>query len=155
MNSRTLKKHLKYIVPQVRLVLVREPGGTVQPILRPDNMECFVEPMKYYAEEHFVAFFLNARNEITGYSEISKGTVNASLVHPREVFKPAIMANSVSILVAHNHPGGSLKPSPEDLDTTVTLINAGNLLGIKVLDHVIVSSNGLMSLREHYASLWI
>ncbi len=68
--------------------------------------------------------------------------------------KAALLANSHSMLVAHNHPAGSLSPSPEDLEVTATLIRAGDLLGVKVIDHIIVSSNGLHSLREHRPHLW-
>jgi len=75
-------------------------------------------------------------------------------VHPREVFKGALIANSYAIIVAHNHPGGSLTPSKEDLETTEILIKAGDLMGVKVIDHFIVSSNGLTSLRETCSYLW-
>jgi len=91
---------------------------------------------------------------VTGYQIVSHGTLSASLVHPREVFKAALVANTHTIIVAHNHPTGSLEPSREDLDTTETLIKAGELLGVKVLDHIIVSSNGTVSLRETHGYLW-
>lgn len=154
MNTRTLKKHLKYIVPQMRLALIKEPGGQPVPIGCPDDIEKFVEPLKLYSEEHFVAFHLDAKNQVIGYHIVSHGTVSASLVHPREVFKAALLANSHAVLVAHNHPAGSLTPSPEDIEVTETLIKAGDLMGVKVIDHIIVSSNGLCSLRETRGSLW-
>jgi DNA repair protein RadC len=154
MNSRTLKKHLKYIVPEMRLVLIKEPGRKPQAVLCPDDLEGFVEPLKHYSEEHFVAFHLDAKNQVTGYHIVSHGTVSASLVHPREVFKAALLANSHSIIVAHNHPAGSLTPSREDLEVTEILIKAGDLLNVRVIDHIIVSSNGLASLRETRAYLW-
>lgn len=154
MNCRELKKHLKYIVPEIRLVLVKESGPKPLPVLGPEHLGRFVEPLKYYSEEYFVAFHLDVKNQVTGYHVVSHGTVSASLVHPREVFKAALLSNSHSIIVAHNHPAGSLTPSNEDLDVTETLIKAGELIGIRVLDHVIVSSNGLASLRETHAYLW-
>jgi DNA repair protein RadC len=154
MNSRTLKRHLKYIVPEMRLALLKEPGVKPQPIYSPDCLDKFVEPLKHYAEEHFVAFHLDAKNQVIGYHIFSHGTVTASLVHPREVFKVALLANSHAIIVAHNHPAGSLTPSPEDLEVTTTLIKAGILMGVQVIDHIIVSSNGLHSLRETRAHLW-
>lgn len=89
-----------------------------------------------------------------GYQIVSRGTLSASLVHPREVFKTALLANSHAIIVAHNHPAGSLSPSAEDIETTETLINAGKLLGVPVVDHVIVSSSGTCSLRETRPHLW-
>lgn len=154
MNTRALKKHLKYIVPQMRLALIKEPGGKPLPIGCPDDLERFVEPLKLYSEEHFVSFHLDARNNVIGYNIVSHGTVSASLVHPREVFKAALLANSHALIVAHNHPGGSLTPSNEDIEVTETLIKAGDLLGVKVIDHIIVSSNGLCSLRETRSSMW-
>jgi DNA repair protein RadC len=153
-NSRALKKHLKYIVPEMRLALIKEPGVKPQAVLGPDDLERFVEPLKHYAEEHFVSFHLNAKNEIVGFQIVSRGTVSASLVHPREVFKAALLANSYALIVAHNHPAGSLTPSPEDIETTEMLIKAGDLLSVKVIDHIIVSSNGIQSLRELRPSLW-
>jgi len=97
---------------------------------------------------------LDVKNQVTGYHIVSHGTVSASLVHPREVFKAALLANSNSIIVAHNHPTGSLQPSEEDLNVTETLIKAGELMGVRLLDHVIVSSNGTSSLRETHGYLW-
>lgn len=154
MNSRTLKKLLKYIVPEMRLALIKEPGGNPLPINCPDDIEKFVEPLRHYSEEYFVCFHLTARNEVCNYQVISHGSLSASLVHPREVFKGALIANSHALIVAHNHPGGSLTPSNEVLETTKTLITAGDLLGVKVIDHIIVSSNGLSSLRESHSYLW-
>jgi len=154
MNTRTLKKHLKYIVPEMRLALIKEPGANPLPVNAPDDLEKFVEPLRHYSEEYFLAFHLTARNEICNYQIISHGSLSASLVHPREVFKGALIANSHSIIIAHNHPGGSLTPSREDLETTETLIKAGDLLGVKVIDHIIVSSNGLCSLRETHGYIW-
>ncbi|MBZ0189092.1 MAG: JAB domain-containing protein [Candidatus Obscuribacterales bacterium] len=80
--------------------------------------------------------------------------ISSGLVHPREVFKAALLANSNSIIVAHNHPAGSLTPSGEDIDVTSTLIKAGELLGVNVIDHIIVSSNGITSLRESNSYIW-
>jgi DNA repair protein RadC len=154
MNSRTLKKHLKYIVPEMRLALIKEPGVKPLPINCPDDLEKFVEPLKMYSEEKFVSFHLDAKSQVTGYHIVSHGTTSSSLVHCREVFKAAFLANSHAIIVAHNHPAGSLTPSKEDLDVTKTLIQAGELMGVNVIDHIIVSSNGLCSLRETHGHLW-
>lgn len=110
--------------------------------------------MRLYSEEHFVAFHLDAKNNVTGFQLVSHGTISASLVHPREVFKTAIISNSHSLIVAHNHPAGSIDPSREDLETTETLIEAGKLLGVPLLDHVIVTASDLRSLRESHGYLW-
>ncbi len=153
-EARPLRKHLKYLIPQYRLVLVKEPGVTPKNITSPDDIEQFIEPLKHYAEEHFVAFHLDAKFAGVGHQIVSHGTVTASLVHPREVFKAAILSNSYALIVAHNHPAGSLTPSAEDIETTRTLIDAGKLLGIQVIDHIIVSSNGHRSIRESRPELW-
>jgi len=154
-SSRALKKHLKYIVPEMRLALIKEAGLKPKAITSAEDLDKFIEPLKFYSEEHFVSFHLSAKFEVIGYQLVSRGTLSASLVHPREVFKTALIANSYAIIVAHNHPGGSLKPSPEDLETTEQLIKAGKLLGVSVLDHVIVASSGFTSLRQDHPHLWL
>ncbi len=90
-------------------------------------------------KEHFVVLYLNARNHLIHKETISVGTLNASLVHPREVFKPAIDHLAASIIVAHNHPSGGVEPSPADLELTNRLHEAGKLLGIEVIDHIIIT----------------
>ena len=91
---------------------------------------------------------------MTGYHVVSHGTVSSSLVHPREVFKAAILNNAHCVVVAHNHPAGSIDPSREDLDTTRQLIAGGKLLGIEILDHLIVSFRGVTSIRESHSDLF-
>ncbi len=81
---------------------------------------------------------LNTKNNITGINVVSIGSLNSSLVHPREVFKAAILGNAAAIILAHNHPSGDPSPSPEDLEITRRLVEAGKILGIEVLDHVII-----------------
>lgn len=154
MNSRALKKHLRYIIPQMRLVLVKEPGPNPSTIYTPDDLDKFIQPLKLYSEEHFVSFHLDVKHQVVGYHIVSHGTTSSSLVHPREVFKAALLANSNSIIVAHNHPTGSLAPSDEDLNVTEILIKAGDLMGVKLLDHIIVRSSGTCSLRETHGYLW-
>lgn len=155
MNARTLKKHLEYKLPQIRLALIkeREVEDGVK-ISTPEDIHQYVEPLKHYAEEHFVAFHIDAQHKIIGYHIVSHGTLSSSLVHPREVFKAALLANSHTMIVAHNHPSGSLNPSPEDLDTTRQLIAAGKILGVELLDHIVVSSRGICSIRENHPDLW-
>jgi DNA repair protein RadC len=91
------------------------------------------------SREHFVALYLDGAHQVASYSIISIGTANASMVHPREVFQRAILAGAVSIIVAHNHPSGILTPSDEDHKVTQRLKDAGEILGIKLLDHLIVT----------------
>ncbi len=98
-------------------------------------------------KEHFVVLYLNARNQLVYKETISIGTLNASLVHPREVFKPAIEHLAVSIILAHNHPSGELSPSEADIMLTGRLADAGSLLGIEVADHIVVTGSGFVSIK--------
>lgn len=154
MNKRALKNHLKYIVPEYKLALIKESGIDPVVINSPDDVERILEPLKLYSEEHFISLHLDGRNQVVGFQIVSHGTLTSSLVHPREVFKAALVANSHSLIVAHNHPAGSLKPSAEDIETTKTLIKAGQILGVSLLDHIVVSSKGTTSIRETKPELW-
>jgi DNA repair protein RadC len=98
--------------------------------------------------EQFYAVYLNTRNHVLAVELVSVGSVNASIVHPREVFKGAIALSAASLLVAHNHPSGDPAPSEEDLALTRRLREAGELLGIPLLDHVIVGEGAYRSLKE-------
>lgn len=100
------------------------------------------------AEEVVILITLNTKNIVTGYFEVHRGTINTSLVHPREVFKRALLNNARYIIVAHNHPSGDPNPSKEDLQITERLKEAGNLLGINLLDHIIVGEDKYISLKE-------
>src|SRR3712207_5615484 len=93
-------------------------------------------------QEHFILVCLNARNDVITKKGITKGTIDASLYHPREVFAPAIVARSSKIIVAHNHPSGSLEVSTNDLVMTEKIKLAGEILGIRLVDSVIVSKEG-------------
>lgn len=154
MNRAELKEHMTYLVPRIKLALIRENDIEPVPIVIPTDLEPFLLPLRTAAEEYFIAFHLDVHNRVIGYAEISHGTVSASLVHPREVFKGALLSNANSIVVAHNHPGGSNVPSDHDLQTTIQLVKAGNILGIKLLDHLIVTHKELVSLRESYEHLF-
>lgn len=94
------------------------------------------------AQEVFIAILLNTQHRVIGYTEVSRGTVDASLVHPREVFRVAILQNAAALVVAHNHPSGIPTPSREDIAVTKSLWQAGRILGIRVLDSVIVGHGG-------------
>jgi len=99
-------------------------------------------------KEHFVVLCLNTRNNLIRESIVSVGTLNANLVHPREVFKEAIDARAASVILAHNHPSGDPEPSEEDLTITKRLIEAGKIMGIDVLDHIIITKNKVFSFKE-------
>lgn len=107
-----------------------------------------LQELRTAKKENFVVLYLNARNQLIHKEIISVGTLNASLVHPREVFKPAIDHLAAGIIIAHNHPSGELVASEEDTKVTKRLTGAGEMLGIDVLDHLIVVENSFLSLRE-------
>ena len=105
--------------------------------------------LKGVDREHFVVLFLSTKNKINGFYTSHIGSLNASVVHPREVFKPAIIANTAGIIVAHNHPSGDPTPSREDVHMTERLHEAGKTLGIELLDHIIIGDPGrFYSMKE-------
>ncbi|MBX9772200.1 MAG: hypothetical protein K2X29_12560 [Candidatus Obscuribacterales bacterium] len=154
MKATALKKHLRYQIPQIKLALIRENDVEPKKIFSPNDIAIFVEPLKLASEEYFIAFHLDSRHNVIGFHEVSHGTLSASLVHPREVFKAALLSNSHALIVAHNHPGGSLAPSRDDLETTEQLISAGKILGVNIIDHIIVSYAGIRSIREYHPDLF-
>jgi len=99
--------------------------------------------------EHFVAIYLNARNELLFRKHIFIGTLNASLVHPREIFSEALRHNAASVILVHNHPSGDPEPSEDDLEITKRILEAGKIMGIDVLDHVIITKNKIFSFKEN------
>jgi DNA repair protein RadC len=105
-----------------------------------------LQELRTAKKEHFVVLYLNARNQVVHKEVISIGTLNASLVHPREVFKPAIEHLAASVIVAHNHPSGDSKPSEADILLTGRLADAGKLLGIELTDHLIITENNFESI---------
>lgn len=122
----------------------------VRPIINsPQDIAYLVmEEMRYLDREHFRVVSLSTKNHVLGISSISVGSLNSSLVHPRECFKEAIRRNSNAIILLHNHPSGDPTPSREDIDVTRRLSDGGQILGIEVLDHVIIGDNRYISLKE-------
>ncbi len=108
----------------------------------------YMDEMRYLQKEHFRVLLLDTKNQIIATEEISVGTLNVSIVHPRDVFKAAIKRNSNSMILIHNHPSGDPTPSNEDINVTNRLVDAGNLIGIKVLDHIIIGDNRYISFKE-------
>jgi DNA repair protein RadC len=160
-KSRQLKKRLTYFVPQFALCIVKEnrPAFKVVKIDKPEDAARVFRPLRLAAEERFMALHLNVKNEVIGIHEVAHGTLTESLVHPREVFKAALLSNSYALIVCHNHPSGSfLLPSAEDYTATKQLIAAGKILGIAVIDHLIVdgdySSDFVYSFRQEHPDLW-
>jgi DNA repair protein RadC len=114
----------------------------------PDDVLAQVRELTSARKEHFVVLLLNARHELQARETVSIGSLNASIVHPREVFLPAIVHSAASVVLVHNHPSGDPEPSEEDLSITRRLVQVGELVGIGVLDHVIVAARGVVSLRS-------
>ncbi|MFH0828787.1 MAG: DNA repair protein RadC [Candidatus Kerfeldbacteria bacterium] len=123
-------------------------GRRLPEIRGPDDVVRLVGPkLRKESREHFLVLLLNARHEVMGQETVSIGSLNASIVHPREVFRPAVTQAAAALVLVHNHPSGDPEPSDEDLSITKRLVGAGELLGISVLDHVIVAGRGVVSLR--------
>ena len=108
----------------------------------------YLQSIRAKRQEHFVCISLNGAHEVIESRTVTVGLLDTNQVHPREVFSDPIQDRAASILVAHNHPSGTLSASPEDLALTERMVRAGDLLGIRVLDHLIVTTDGFLSLRE-------
>jgi len=113
-----------------------------------DVVNLLAPEMRYLSKEHFKAVLLNTKNYVISVETVSVGSLDSSLVHPRELFKEAIKRSSAGIILVHNHPSGDPTPSTEDIKVTQKMCNAGKILGIEVLDHVIIGDNRYSSLRE-------
>ncbi len=113
-----------------------------------DVYRYFVDELEVKNKEYFYALFLDTKNRILKEELISVGILDASLIHPREVFNPAIKASAHAVILVHNHPSGDCEPSSEDKEVTKNLVNVGGILGINVLDHVIIGKNNFMSMSE-------
>ena len=118
-------------------------------ILSPiDAYEMIKEQLEGLDREQFIIACLNTKNEPTNITVVSVGSLNKAIVHPREVFKTAILSNAASIMAFHNHPSGETTPSQQDIQLTKRLYEAGELLGIKLLDHLIIGDGSFTSLKE-------
>ena len=140
-------------VHMIREVAIRYVGARRRV---PEKIASPAEAARYFrrrihddAREHFVALYLDGRHRAIADAIVSIGTATASLVHPREVFQPAIGLGACAILIGHNHPSGDVTPSSEDLEVTRRLSEAGRILGVTVLDHIVWSRcGGFLSIRE-------
>lgn len=104
--------------------------------------------MRFLSQEHFVCLYLNTKNQVLHKKTIFIGSLNASIVHPREVYKEALRRSAASVICLHNHPSGDPSPSREDIDVTKRLVESGKIIGIELLDHVIIGENKFVSLKE-------
>ncbi|MFC4320950.1 RadC family protein [Litchfieldia salsa] len=113
-----------------------------------DGANYLMEEMRFLTQEHFVCLYLNTKNQVLAKQTIFIGSLNASIVHPREVFKEAFKRSAASIIALHNHPSGDPTPSREDIDVTKRLVECGKIIGIEVLDHIIIGEHKYVSLKE-------
>jgi DNA repair protein RadC len=113
-----------------------------------DVARFFISDLRFLQQEHFIVIHLNTKNRLLSKETITIGTLDSSLVHPREVFKAAIRQSSASLILIHNHPSGDPRPSREDINLTRRLKEAGDLLGIPILDHLIIGNNKYFSMKE-------
>jgi DNA repair protein RadC len=107
-----------------------------------------VRDLKKARKEHLVALYLDAQNRLIARETVSVGSLNTTRTHPREVLQPAIASSALAFILVHNHPSGSLDPSRDDVEFTRTMARAGELMGINLYDHLIVSRRGFVSLKE-------
>jgi DNA repair protein RadC len=118
-------------------------------IRSPIDVHTLISPgLRYEPKEHFKALLLDTKNRVIRTPTISVGSLNASLIHPRELYREAISAASASVIVAHNHPSGDPTPSREDIEVTKRLLEAGKVIGIDLLDHIIIGDGRFISLKE-------
>ena len=118
----------------------------------PQDVADFLMPrLRYAAKEQFVVILLNGKNKVIGTEVVSEGSLSSSIVHPREVYAPAILHHAAAIMVAHNHPSGDPKPSLEDEEVTRMLSRSGKVLGIPMIDHVIIGDGNYYSFLENEA----
>lgn len=113
-----------------------------------DVADMFMQEMKGLDREHFRVILLNTKNRVLGIRTISIGSLNGSIVHAREVFKAAVMESAQAIVLLHNHPSGLPEPSSEDIAVTERLAEAGKIIGVEVIDHIIIGERGFVSLKE-------
>ena len=139
------------IGPRVRVMLVRDCGPIyVRPLSSSGEVDALLrEEMLTWDRERFVALLLDGGNKLLGIDEVSKGSLGASIVHPRELFKAAILANAAAIICAHNHPSGDPTPSAEDRRITERIRRAAEILGIPVLDHVVIGDPSYYSFADN------
>ena len=140
-----------YRLPRYRVALVREGCSrtVVKHIHDPEDVHNIITAE--YADavvETAMMLALDTKNKVIGIFEISRGSLNASIIHPRDVFQRAILVNAASVILVHNHPSGDPAPSPEDVALTKKLVEAGRIMDITVLDHVICGERKYASLRE-------
>ena len=124
-------------------------GLGVRPVISsPGDALSMLSDIKDQQREHFLCLYLNARNQVIHKEVVSIGSLSSAIVHPREVFRTAVAQAAASVILAHNHPSGDVSPSQDDINLTRRLVQAGEIMGIDVLDHLIIGSDDFISLKE-------
>jgi DNA repair protein RadC len=145
-------KKFENLLPRYRIMLVKEAEATFTSYPRYQNsrelFENFREEFSALDREFFFMITLDSKNRTIGYHAISMGSLSSSVVHPREVFKPAILENSAAVVFLHNHPSGDAAPSREDRECTNRLASAAKILGIRVLDHIVFGDTDYFSFAD-------
>lgn len=139
-----------YRLTQYRVSLVKDSSEMKEGARRIGNVEEIVtalSDMRLLDREQLRVIYINARHQIIGWEIISQGTLTASLAHPREIFKGAILATCAGIILAHNHPSGDPSPSEEDIRLTKRVVQAGQIVGIEILDHIVMAEQGHYSFK--------
>jgi DNA repair protein RadC len=141
----------------VQIKAALELGRRMASALRPASLSLsspqevanfLMEEMRYYQKEYFRAILVNTKNKIISLEDISVGSLNSSIVHPREIYNLAVKKSAAAVILVHNHPSGDPTPSREDLEVTKRLVEAGKILGINVLDHIIIGEGRYLSFKE-------
>jgi DNA repair protein RadC len=144
-----------YTIPRYTIGLIKEPTPHLAPIQRYDSSEgvyaCLKPILANQDREHMYGLFLDAKHALIGINHIAMGNMTEAIIHPREVFKCAILLNAAALILAHNHPSGDPTPSVEDRLLTTRLAEAGALLGITLLDHLIIGEDRYYSFADHGA----
>ncbi|EES51053.1 UNVERIFIED_ORG: hypothetical protein B2H98_13830 [Clostridium botulinum] len=118
-------------------------------IMSPNDIAMLINgEMSLLKQEILKVIFLNTKNIVIGTKDVFKGSLNTSIVHPREIFKEAVNKSSAKIIICHNHPSGDPTPSKEDINITLRIKECGEIMGIQLLDHIIIGKNGFISLKE-------
>lgn len=135
----------------IRCGIVRDsdnPAEDRTSISRPSDVLGWLSDIRNSDREQFVCLHLDARNQVNALEVVSVGSLNASLVHPREIFKAAILNNAASVILAHNHPSDDATPSREDIELTRRMVQAGEIIGIEILDHIVAGPTRFLSMKE-------
>ncbi|OMD43039.1 RadC family protein [Paenibacillus odorifer] len=144
------KSKARQIISALQLArILNAPAQQVYTIRSPkDAADLMMPELTYLQREHFVLIFLNTKNRVIGKETIAIGSLDSAIVHPREVFKAAVKRSSAAIIAIHNHPSGDPTPSREDIALTERLVNAGEIIGVQLLDHLIIANENYCSMKE-------